>query len=40
MNGWARLPKTHKRASSTHTHTQTEPDCAEIGRAGGRTVCC
>lgn len=38
MNGWARLPKTHKHAS-TRTYTRThEPDCAEIGTAGRLTL--
>lgn len=34
MNGWARLPKTHKTCEYMYKHTDTEPDCAEIGSAG------
>ena len=37
MNGWARLPKTQA-CKHTHIHTNTEPDCAEIGRAGRLTL--
>lgn len=33
MNGWARLPKTHRNVQ-THIHTNTELDSAEIGSAG------
>lgn len=34
MNGWARLPKTHKWCKHTYIPTDTEPVCAEIGQAG------
>lgn len=33
MNGWAKLPKTHRKVQ-TRIHTNTEPDSAEIGSAG------